>query len=432
MSEPEQAGPSLVRPAAGRVAAPAAVVAENLARGIAAPPAGAVRRWIAARSSEGFVPDAGDDDDDVDDEIDDDDEPDGRGRRRRWLVHGISFEVETGGALGVVGSRDSGRPEVFRILGGLVPPTEGRAWIRGSTVVITDAAYKVTSTEMSVRRAAALIAKLFGPRRGLQPERWAAAAEFAGLSGRTHLRIRDLGPYEAKRLALATLLHLDADVLIIDDVLDDGGPEFAERCHHLVERRRRGGATLVLGGETVSAIARHCGEAITVERGRLAERTSAAVVDPTERGQEPRAPELVDALVTSSELELEIELALVVPVAPMDVRVALLFAGESGEALISQPDGWTADDPGQWIVRMTAPLSSLDGGTYRVDLQFLSADGDPVPGGSRSDIATFALAEQAQEGPVPLATEWPDEDDLAPQRGDETLAGVEWEVQRRA
>jgi ABC-type polysaccharide/polyol phosphate transport system ATPase subunit len=207
-------------------------------------------------------------------------------RERWWALRGIDLRVDRGEFLGVIGPNGSGKSTLLRILAGILTPTSGRVLVRGTVAPLIELGAGF-HPDLTGRENVYLNTSLFGFSRRRTDALYDAIVRFAELEDSIDLPVKNYSTGMYMRLGFAVAAHLDADVLLLDEVLSVGDERFQEKClHHLRERRRRG-ATVVLVSHQLDTVRHLCDRACLVMDGRVAAVGSPESVVAAYRGEEP-------------------------------------------------------------------------------------------------------------------------------------------------
>ena len=195
----------------------------------------------------------------------------GRGERAvrevQALKH-VSFEVPEGTSLGIVGANGAGKSTLIRALGGILPPTEGRIEVHGriSALLALGVGFNpnLSGTENVILGGLAN-----GLSRKLVKERAQEIADFAELGDFMDLPIRTYSSGMRSRLAFAVSVHMDPDILMIDEALSAGDAKFkkkaADKMHELMHSAR----AMFLVSHALGSIKEMCNAAIWLHKGEL-------------------------------------------------------------------------------------------------------------------------------------------------------------------
>lgn len=195
----------------------------------------------------------------------------GRGERAvrevQALKH-VSFEVPEGTSLGIVGANGAGKSTLIRALGGILPPTEGRIEVHGriSALLALGVGF---NPNLSGTDNVILGGLANGLSRKQVQERAQEIADFAELGDFMDLPIRTYSSGMRSRLAFAVSVHMDPDILMIDEALSAGDAKFkkkaADKMHELMESAR----AMFLVSHALGSIKEMCNAAIWLHKGEL-------------------------------------------------------------------------------------------------------------------------------------------------------------------
>jgi ABC-type polysaccharide/polyol phosphate transport system ATPase subunit len=178
----------------------------------------------------------------------------------------VSFQVEKGEFFGVVGRNGSGKSTLLKLMAGIYRADAGTIGIAGRLS---------TFIELGVGFNPDLEAEdnivLNGVMLGLTPrearKRAGAVIDFAGLDEFRDLKLKNYSSGMLVRLAFSVMVQVDADVLLIDEVLAVGDAAFQQKCYDEFHRIRDQGRTVLLVTHAMSAVERFCDRAMLLERG---------------------------------------------------------------------------------------------------------------------------------------------------------------------
>jgi homopolymeric O-antigen transport system ATP-binding protein len=189
------------------------------------------------------------------------------GTREFWAVNDVSFEVQPGDALGIIGRNGAGKSTVLKILTRILKPTRGRSLVTGRTGALIEVAAGF-HPDLTGRENIFLQAAIMGMRRGDIMRRFDQIVEFAGVERFLDTPVKRYSSGMNARLGFSIAAHLNPDVLLIDEVLAVGDMAFQERCHERLVAFRRDGAAIVFVSHHLPAVARLCSHALLLEQGR--------------------------------------------------------------------------------------------------------------------------------------------------------------------
>ncbi len=185
-------------------------------------------------------------------------------------LRGISFAVEPGEFFGIVGRNGSGKSTLLKCLAGIYGVDSGSIYINGrmSTFIELGVGF---NPDLPARDNALLNATMLGlsPREARQ--RFDSVIDFAELGDFVEMKIKNYSSGMLVRLAFAVMIHVDAEILLIDEVLAVGDAAFQQKCYDEFERIRASGATVLFVTHDRSAVQRFCDRALLLEHGRPVE-----------------------------------------------------------------------------------------------------------------------------------------------------------------
>jgi len=191
-------------------------------------------------------------------------------RNRTDTLHalrGVSFAVEQGEFFGIVGRNGSGKSTLLKCLAGIYGLDSGNIYVNGrmSTFIELGVGF---NPDLPARDNALLNATMLGLSPKEARRRFDSVIEFAELGDFVDLKIKNYSSGMLVRLAFAVMIHVDAEILLIDEVLAVGDAAFQQKCYDEFERIRRSGATVLLVTHDMSAVQRFCDRALLLEHGR--------------------------------------------------------------------------------------------------------------------------------------------------------------------
>jgi len=193
-----------------------------------------------------------------------------RGRRGRWALRGVTFDVFAGETLGVVGRNGAGKSTLLRLLAGIVGPDRGRVEKRHAGRASLLSLQVGFLPQLTGRENAILSGMLLGLRRREVLARLGAIAAFAELEAVIDDPISTYSDGMRARLGFATALHADPDILLIDEALGTGDAAFHEKSAAAMRARIRSDRTCVLVSHDAATIRELCDRCVWIENGVVA------------------------------------------------------------------------------------------------------------------------------------------------------------------
>jgi ABC-2 type transport system ATP-binding protein len=183
-----------------------------------------------------------------------------------WALRDVSFAVEQGEAIGLMGLNGSGKSTLLKQIMGVMRPTSGRVRTRGrvSGLIATGAGFH---PEMTGRENIYMNAAILGMTQSETDAKYAAIAEFAELGDRMDTPVGNYSSGMAARLGFSVAVNVDCDVFIADEVLAVGDQPFKKKCMKKMEEIRDSGVTLFYVSHAAQSVRRMCTRVIVLEKG---------------------------------------------------------------------------------------------------------------------------------------------------------------------
>jgi ABC-type polysaccharide/polyol phosphate transport system ATPase subunit len=182
-------------------------------------------------------------------------------------LRGVSFAVEPGEFFGIVGRNGSGKSTLLKCLAGIYSVDSGRIFVNGrmSTFIELGVGF---NPDLPARDNALLNATMLGLSPREARKRFDSVIDFAELGDFVEMKIKNYSSGMLVRLAFAVMIHVDAEILLIDEVLAVGDASFQQKCYDEFERIRDSGSTVLFVTHDMSAVQRFCDRALLLEHGR--------------------------------------------------------------------------------------------------------------------------------------------------------------------
>ncbi|MCX7609820.1 MAG: ABC transporter ATP-binding protein [Anaerolineales bacterium] len=196
-----------------------------------------------------------------------------------WALRDVSFEVEEGQVLGIIGRNGAGKSTLLKILSRITEPTTGRAILRGRVGSLLEVGTGF-HPELTGRENIFLNGAILGMKRAEIERKFDEIVAFSEVEQFLDTPVKRYSSGMYLRLAFAVAAHLEPEILVVDEVLAVGDAEFQRKCIGKMSDVAQAGRTVLFVSHNMSAILRLTQEAILLEKGRLKLRgPSAEVVD---------------------------------------------------------------------------------------------------------------------------------------------------------
>lgn len=186
-----------------------------------------------------------------------------------WALRDISFAVERGEVVGIVGNNGAGKSTLLKILTRITVPTEGSAELRGRVGSLLEVGTGF-HPELTGRENIYLNGAILGMRKTEIDRKFDAIVEFSEVSKFLDTPIKHYSSGMYIRLAFAVAAHLETEILLVDEVLAVGDAGFQKKCLNKLDSVAREGRTILFVSHNMGAIRRLCGKGIWIQEGRIA------------------------------------------------------------------------------------------------------------------------------------------------------------------
>ncbi len=208
-----------------------------------------------------------------------------------WALRDVSFRVEQGEVLGVIGANGAGKSTLLKLLTRITTPTRGSARIRGRVGSLLEVGTGFHG-ELTGRENIYLNGSILGMTRREIARKLPEIVDFSGVSKFIDTPVKRYSSGMYVRLAFSVAAHLEPEILLVDEVLAVGDAEFQRRCLGRMEQLSRYGRTVLFVSHNMPVLARLCDRAMLLREGQaVMDGPSEEVVAhylQTERGQGSR------------------------------------------------------------------------------------------------------------------------------------------------
>lgn len=197
----------------------------------------------------------------------------GSSRRGRpdsfWALRNVSFSVEQGEAIGVVGLNGQGKSTLLRLVAGVLMPDEGSVDVHGGVAPLIEITGGFEGN-LTVKENISVVAGLHGMRRDEIARRFDDIIDFAELDDFVNTPFKHLSSGMKARLAFSVVSQLDEPTLLVDEVLAVGDKVFRQKCFTRIEEMLGEGRTLFLVSHSTGNLRRFCSRGLYIDGGTLA------------------------------------------------------------------------------------------------------------------------------------------------------------------
>jgi ABC-2 type transport system ATP-binding protein len=185
-----------------------------------------------------------------------------------WALRDVSLTVHSGTTVGLIGPNGSGKSTLLKAIGGIIQPTSGTVRRRGRLAALLELGAGF-HPDLTGRDNVYLNAAILGLSRRQTDHYFDAIVDFSGIEKfiDTPVKFYSSGMYV--RLAFAVAVHVDPDVLLVDEVLAVGDEPFQRKCLDRIKSFQREGRTIVLVTHALDQVAEICDRAVVLENGHV-------------------------------------------------------------------------------------------------------------------------------------------------------------------
>ena len=187
--------------------------------------------------------------------------------REFWADRNVSFSLESGDMLGIIGTNGAGKSTLLKAISGIMVPTEGWVEVRGSIAALLELSSGF-DPDLTVRENTYLRGALLGYTRDFMNRRYEEIIAFAELQDFQERYFKQLSSGMKSRLAFSIACLVEPDILILDEVLSVGDGSFRKKSEEKMREILSGGVTGLLVSHSVGQIRDMCNKVLWLDHGR--------------------------------------------------------------------------------------------------------------------------------------------------------------------
>lgn len=185
-----------------------------------------------------------------------------------WALRDVSFEVQPGEVVGIIGRNGAGKSTLLKILSRITEPTAGRVELRGRVGSLLEVGTGF-HPELTGRENVYLSGAILGMKREEVDRKFDEIVAFAEVEKFIDTPVKHYSSGMYVRLAFSVAAHLDTDILLVDEVLSVGDVKFQQKCMGRMQERTFSNKTILFVSHNLAAIGNFCPRTILLEGGRL-------------------------------------------------------------------------------------------------------------------------------------------------------------------
>lgn len=185
-----------------------------------------------------------------------------------WALRNVSFEIEKGDRMGVIGLNGAGKSTLLKIISGVMKPTEGNLEINGKLVPLLELGAGFDSNYTG-RENIYLNGAILGYTKEFLDEKYEEIVEFAEIRDFMDVPIKNFSSGMRARLGFSIATVVEPEILVLDEVLSVGDAKFRQKSEARIMELFDKGITVLFVSHSIDQVKRLCNKAIWLEKGKI-------------------------------------------------------------------------------------------------------------------------------------------------------------------
>jgi ABC-2 type transport system ATP-binding protein len=185
-----------------------------------------------------------------------------------WALRDVSVAIDSGTTVGLIGPNGSGKSTLLKMIGGILQPTTGTVSLKGRLAALLELGAGF-HPDLTGRENVYLNASILGLSRQQTDRYFDAIVDFSGIERFIDTQVKFYSSGMYVRLAFAVAVHVDPDILLVDEVLAVGDEPFQRKCMDRIRGFQHEGRTIVLVTHSLDQVAELCDRAVVLESGHV-------------------------------------------------------------------------------------------------------------------------------------------------------------------
>ncbi|MCL2596045.1 MAG: ABC transporter ATP-binding protein, partial [Promicromonosporaceae bacterium] len=185
-----------------------------------------------------------------------------------WALRDVSLSIDSGQTVGLIGPNGSGKSTLLKMIGGILQPDQGTVSIRGRLAALLELGAGF-HPDLTGRENVYLNASILGLSKEQTDKYFDAIVDFSGVEQFIDTQVKFYSSGMYVRLAFAVAVHVDPDILLVDEVLAVGDEPFQLKCLERIAKFQEEGRTIVLVTHSLNTVAEFCDRAVVLDHGRV-------------------------------------------------------------------------------------------------------------------------------------------------------------------
>ena len=185
-----------------------------------------------------------------------------------WALNDVSFKVEQGDALGLIGLNGSGKSTMLKVIAGVLKPTKGEVVVRGSVEPLIELGAGFDA-DLTARENVFLNGAILGHTRSEMESYYDDIVSFSELGGFMEVPVKNFSSGMVARLAFAIATIGIPDILIVDEALSVGDFRFQEKCEKRIQNMIDSGTTILFVSHSIQQVEKLCNKIVWLDHGHV-------------------------------------------------------------------------------------------------------------------------------------------------------------------
>ena len=196
-----------------------------------------------------------------------------------YALNGVSFDVEEGQSVGIIGTNGSGKSTMLKIITGVLTPTSGHVTVRGKVSALLELGAGFNSEYTGIENIY-MNGTMMGFTRAEMDAKLDEILKFADIGDFVYQPVKSYSSGMFVRLAFALAINVEPEILIVDEALSVGDIFFQSKCYHHMDKLRKNGTTILMVTHDMSSVLKYCDKAILLNNGdKVAEGRPGEMID---------------------------------------------------------------------------------------------------------------------------------------------------------
>ena len=191
-----------------------------------------------------------------------------RPQERIWALRDVSFSVRRGETVGIIGDNGAGKSTLLRLVTGVITPSSGRIYVHGHVAALLELGAGF-HPDLTGRENVFLNGSMLGISRREMQRKFDNIVAFAELAEFIDVPVKHYSSGMYMRLAFSVAIHVDPEILLVDEILAVGDQHFQAKCLRRIRDLKSQGITILFVSHSLDTVANLCSHAVWVEHGRV-------------------------------------------------------------------------------------------------------------------------------------------------------------------